>query len=276
MARFAVLSVVLFWVTFATTKERVKPPVGQTSSVRGELRELGRNRPWVILLFAAAFSTTFIVLRSGSTLFYYKYVVGDDGSPLLFGTFDRTTIFLSSGMASMMLGSACLGIFARAADKRTLAVILTLITAVCYTSFYVLPPHDFALQLAVNAIGTLCMGPTSALVWAMYADVADYGEWKFGRRSTGLVYSASLFALKTGTMMAGWLLPMFLNWFGFVPNVAQSASALAGITLAFSIMPGIFACLKGVALWVYPLRQPEVERIERELGERRAAAAVSI
>jgi glycoside/pentoside/hexuronide:cation symporter, GPH family len=276
MAMFAVLSVVLFWVTFATTKERVKPPVGQTSSVRGELRELGRNKPWVILLFAAAFSTTFIVLRSGSTLFYYKYVVGDDGSPLLFGTFDRTTIFLSSGMASMMLGSACLGIFARAADKRTLAVILTLITAVCYTSFYVLPPHDFALQLAVNAIGTLCMGPTSALVWAMYADVADYGEWKFGRRSTGLVYSASLFALKTGTMMAGWLLPMFLNWFGFVPNVAQSASALAGITLAFSIMPGIFACLKGAALWVYPLRQPEVERIERELGERRAAAAVSI
>src|SRR5688572_29180892 len=65
MAMFAVLSVLLFWVTFATTRERVTPPAGQTSSIKGELKELGRNRPWLILLFAAAFSTTFIVMRSG-------------------------------------------------------------------------------------------------------------------------------------------------------------------------------------------------------------------
>lgn len=275
MAMFAVLSVVLFWVTFATTRERVKPPPEQKSSIRGELRELAQNRPWLILLFAAVFSTSFIVMRSGSTLFYFKYVVRDDGSPILFGTFDRTTIFLSTGMASMMLGSACLGIFARAADKRTLAVALTLITALTFASFYFLPPDSFGLLLVVNAVGTLCMGPTSALVWAMYADVADYGEWKFGRRSTGLVYSASLFALKTGTMIAGWLLPMFLNWFGFVPNVGQAAGAMFGITLAFSVMPGLLALLKAAALWIYPLHQREVERIERELGERRALGAVA-
>lgn len=272
MALFAVLSVALFWVTFFTTRERVKPPVGQVSSIRGELKELVQNRPWMILLFAAAFSTTFIVLRSGSTLFYFKYLVGDDGSPVLFGTLDRSSIFLATGMASMMLGSACLGIFARAADKRSLAVTLTLITAACYASFYFLPPDNFPLLLAINAIGTLCMGPTSALVWAMYADVADFGEWKFGRRSTGLVYSASLFALKTGTTMAGWLLPMFLNWFGFVPNIEQSATALLGISLSFSVMPGVLALLKALALWLYPLHQREVERIERELAERRTAA----
>jgi glycoside/pentoside/hexuronide:cation symporter, GPH family len=271
MAMFAVLSVALFWVTFATTRERVKPPPHQIASVKGELKELVKNRPWLILLFAAVFSTSFIVMRSGSTLFYFKYCVGDDGSPVLFGWMDRSTIFLASGMASMMLGSACLGIFARAADKRTLAVILTLITAVSYSSFYFLPPDNFGLLLAVNAVGTLCMGPTSALVWAMYADVADYGEWKFGRRSTGLVYSASLFALKTGTMVAGWLLPMFLSWFGFVSNVQQSPGALLGLTLAFSLVPGFFALLKAAALWVYPLRRPEVDRIERELNARRAA-----
>jgi GPH family glycoside/pentoside/hexuronide:cation symporter len=272
MAMFAVLSVALFWVTFVTTRERVKPPAGQATSVREELAELGKNRPWMILLFAAVFSTTFIVMRSGSTLFYFKYVVGDDGTPVLFGQLDRSTIFLATGMASMMLGSACLGIFARAADKRTLAVVLTLLTAVSFLSFYVLPPDNFGLLLIVNAIGTLCMGPTSALVWAMYADVADYGEWKFGRRSTGLVYSASLFALKTGTMLAGFMLPLFLDWFGFVPNVGQSAGALLGITIAFSIMPGFFAVLKAGALWIYPLRQPEVEHIERELAERRAGS----
>jgi glycoside/pentoside/hexuronide:cation symporter, GPH family len=270
MAIFAVISVILFWICFASTKERVLPPAGQKSHVLGELKELAKNRPWVILLAVAVFSTSFITLRSGSTLFYFKYCVADDGVPILFGKFDRATLFLSSGMACMMLGTACLGIFARMADKRSLAALLSLITGASFASFYLLPTDNFGLLLAVNAVGTFCMGPTSALVWAMYADVADYGEWKFGRRSTGLVYSASLFALKTGTMIAGWLLPWFLDRFGFVRNVEQTASAMLGITLAFSLMPGILAALKAATLWLYPLDQTKVDLIERELRERRA------
>jgi GPH family glycoside/pentoside/hexuronide:cation symporter len=273
MAIFAVLSVLLFWVTFATTRERVKPPPGQKANVAEELTELWKNRPWMILLVAAVFSTSFIALRAGSTIFYFKYYVADDNSPILFGYLDRVTVFLSTGMACMMLGTACLGLFARMADKRILAVILSLTTALMFALFYVLPPDNFALLLVVNAIGTFAMGPTSALVWAMYADVADYGEWKFGRRSTGLVYSASLFALKTGTMVAGWLLPLFLDRFGFVRNVQQTESALLGILLAFSIVPGIFASLKAAALWIYPLHRGEVLRIEAALRERRAAVS---
>jgi hypothetical protein len=96
MAIFAIVSVILFWITFVTTKERVKPPAGQKSNVIGELRELIYNWPWVMLLIASVFSTTFIALRSGSTVFYFKYVVGDDGMPIFLGL-DRTTIFLSTG-----------------------------------------------------------------------------------------------------------------------------------------------------------------------------------
>lgn len=272
MAIFAVLSVFLFWTTFATTKERVAPPPGQKTDVVGELKELLKNRPWVILLFGAVFSTAFIAMRSGSTLFYFKYLVGDDTAPVLFGRLDRVTVFLSTGMACMMLGTACVGPITRLFDKRTLAVALTLTTAATFALFYVLPTENFWLLVAVNAAGTFCMGPTSALVWAMYADVADYGEWKFGRRSTGLVYSASLFALKTGTMFAGWLLPLFLDRYGFVPNVAQSPEASMGILVAFSLLPGVFAALKAAALWVYPLSRSEVARIERELAARRALA----
>jgi GPH family glycoside/pentoside/hexuronide:cation symporter len=269
MAIFAVLSVLLFWVTFATTKERVTPPPGQKTNVRGELLELWRNRPWIVLLVATVFSTSFIAMRAGSSIFYFKYCAGDAGAPVLFGYLDRVTIFLASGSACMMLGTACLGLFARMADKRTLAVILTLTSAVAFALFYVIPAHDFALQLAINGVGTFALGPTSALVWAMYADVADYGEWKFGRRSTGLVYSASLFALKTGTMVAGWLLPLFLDRFGFIRNVPQSPAALHGILLAFSVVPGIFAACKAAALALYPLNRREVLRIESALRERR-------
>ncbi len=74
--------------------------------------------------------------------------------------------------------------------------------------------------------------------------MADYGEWKFGRRSTGLVYSASLFAIKTGNLIGGFLLPLFLARFGYVKDAVQTPTALLGITLAFSLVPGFIALLK--------------------------------
>ncbi|MBI4662887.1 MAG: MFS transporter [Verrucomicrobia bacterium] len=140
------------------------------------------------------------------------------------------------------------------------------------TSFFFLPKDSFGLQLALNAFAQFCAGPTSALTWALYGDVADYGEWKYGRRSMGLVYSASLFAIKTGMVVGGFLLPLFLDQFGFVRNAAQTTTALLGITLAFSIAPGFLALLKAGALMIYPLNQKRVDEIERELAARRASS----
>ncbi len=273
MLIFAALSAVMFLVCFATTRERVTVPPGQKHHAWGEVKELLRNYPWIMLLLSAIFSLTFIGLRNGSAIYYFKYVAGYDNQPVLFGQFDRFTVFVSLGMACQMLGSYCLSFFARVADKRVLSYSLTIFTAVCWATFYVIPRDNFALQLAVQALGCFCMGPASALVWAMYADVADYGEWKFGRRSTGLVYSASLFAIKTGTALAGLLLPWVLAKYGYLPNVAQTASSIVGITLTFSLFPAGFAVLKAIALWIYPLSQTRVNEIEKDLTARRAAAS---
>lgn len=273
MLIFAALSVVMFFICFATTKERVTVPKGQKTHAWGELKELVRNYPWVMLLLSSIFSLTFIGLRNGSAIYYFKYVAGYDNQPILFGQLDRFTVFISLGMACQMLGSYCLSFFARVADKRVLSVGLTLVTAVCWAAFYAIPKDNFPLQLAVQALGTFCMGPASALVWAMYADVADYGEWKFGRRSTGLVYSASLFAIKTGTAVAGLLLPWILAKYGYVANVMQTAASVLGITLTFSLFPALFAVLKAIALWIYPLGKNKVDQIEKDLSARRAAAS---
>ena len=73
MAIFAVISVIMFWITFATVRERVTPPPKQKTNVIEELGELFRNWPWVMLLIAAVFSMTFVSLQAGSTLFFFKY-----------------------------------------------------------------------------------------------------------------------------------------------------------------------------------------------------------
>ena len=35
---------------------------------------------------------------------------------------------------------------------------------------------------------SFCAGIVSPLMWSMYADIADYSEWKTGRRATGLIF----------------------------------------------------------------------------------------
>ena len=269
MAIFALVSVALILTTFATTRERVTPPPQQKTNVREELGELFKNWPWIVLLVASIFSNAFSALRSGSTIFYFKYVLGFDSAPFIW-TLDRTTLFLASGALGLVLGTLCLGPIARKIDKKYYAAALSTVTGLCFLGFYFVPKGQFGLMVAVNMMAQFCAGPTSALTWALYGDVADYGEAKYGRRSTGLVYSASLFSIKAGILIGGFLVPLFLARFGYVKGaVTQTADALFGIAIAFSIGPALFALLKAAALMIYPLDQKRVDEIERELAGRR-------
>jgi GPH family glycoside/pentoside/hexuronide:cation symporter len=269
MAIFAAVSVALILITFATTKERVTPPPQQKTNVREELAELFKNWPWVVLLIASIFSNAFSALRSGSTIFYFKYVQGHGSAPVFWGL-DRTTLFLTSGALGLVLGTVCLGPIARKIDKKYYAAALSLVTGVCFLSFFFVPKGHFGLMVALNILAQFCAGPTSALTWALYADVADYGEFKYGRRSTGLIYSASLFSIKAGILIGGFLVPLFLARFGYMKGAeTQTAQALLGIAIAFSIGPALFALLKSIALLIYPLDQKRVDEIEAELAARR-------
>jgi GPH family glycoside/pentoside/hexuronide:cation symporter len=137
--------------------------------------------------------------------------------------------------------------------------------------FFVIPPEQYLLMVIVNCLGTFIVGPTPALVWAMYADTADYGEWKSGRRTTGLVFSALQFAQKLGLAVGAGLSGFILSLFGFVANQAQSELSITGIRLMFSVFPAALAIAGVVAVYFYPLKDVKVAEIERELNARHGA-----
>ncbi len=272
MAIFAVASVALFLVTFLTTRERVQPPANQQHNLKEELGELLKNKPWVILFYGAVASTTFLVLRDSVTIQYFKYVVGVSDEKYWW-IFDQASLFLGAAKLSNVAGILCVGLFLGNYDKKPLAVVLCLITALSVLAFFFIPADQFGLMIAVNTIGTFVYGPTAAIIWSMYGDVAAYGEYKFGRRSTGLVHSAQLFSLKTGSMIAGSLAGALLAYFGFVANEVQTERSILGITLMFSVIPAVFALIKAWAIWAYPLDAKKMAEIETALAERKAAEA---
>jgi GPH family glycoside/pentoside/hexuronide:cation symporter len=275
MAVFGVASVLMFLTTYFTTRERVAPqPPERDVSVLADLKLLISNRPWLVMIGAAICTLANVAVRGAVTVHYFKYYVGNsddtvlslgrDGTPFVLD-FDTTTLFMSSGMIAFIIGVTLTGLVGRALGKRNALVVLTLANAATIIGFFFIPPDAVVLMYAINLLGNLLAGPTPALVWALYTDVADYGEWKFGRRATGLVFSAAMFAQKMGLTIGGAASGWLLAAFGFVANQEQTPEALMGIRVMFSLIPGALALLNGIILLFYPLSIDKTEQMYREL-----------
>ncbi|MEO1081652.1 MAG: MFS transporter [Pseudomonadota bacterium] len=264
MVIFAIASIALFWVTFATTRERVKVKPRE-SDIRQDLRALLSNGPWAVLFLSAIVTLMNIAVRNGSLLYYFKYYVGDDGTPL-FLIFDKTAVFLSLGLISMIGGIVLTKYLVEHFEKRMLMITLTLLNAASMAAFYFIPPEDYWMMVFVNCLGSFVIGPTPALVWSMYADCADYGEWKTGRRITALVFSTVQFAQKMGLAVGAGVLGIVLGAFGFVANEVQSEGSLLGIRLMFSILPAALAIAGAVFILFYRIDARTISQMEDELA----------
>jgi GPH family glycoside/pentoside/hexuronide:cation symporter len=261
MAVFGALATILFAVTFATTRERVQPPITQTASLKNDLRDLMRNRPWLILLVMSISSLAYAIIRSGSTVYYFKYCVGDEG---------LASLFMVTGTVAVIAGVAMTQFLARRIGKKRLYIGVMGLSSVLTCLFFFLPPEQTVPIFVLNIVTMLVMAPQAPLIWAMYADTADYSEWQNGRRATGLVFSAATFAQKFGIALgggaAGWLLAMF----GFVANAEQTPNTLRGIRLMMSIIPGVAAAIAAVAALAYELDDRFMGRIATDLAARKS------
>ena len=277
MACLSVLAISLLLTTFATTRERVPPPPGQQGDLPRDLRALLTNRPWLLIGGATVFQLAFIVVRSSSVAYYFKYYVGNQqlqvlGStiPLSFETFSSS--FLISGSLVTIGATTLTGWFAARFGKGAAYTGFLAISAVAQALFFVVEPQNVLTIYVLNLIVSFAWGPVSALQWAMYTDAADHLEWTKGRRLTGLLMAASLFALKMGLAIGGSFVGWILEYHGFVANVEQTAESLGGIRLLMSLYPALFGAV-GVALMLfYPLNNRVMFQIEGDLRERREAA----
>ena len=266
MLVYAVFAVLLYFATFAMTRERVQPPPKQETSLAADLKDLLRNRPWVVLCGVGIAALTFGNIRNTVTIYYFENVVPGGGD--YFGP------VMTTGAIAFILGVMATSPLAKRFGKRNFYLVSMSLTALLTFGFYFVPPENIELVWAANTLINFCAAPTAPLVWAMYADTADYSEWKWGRRATGLVFSAASFAQKLGWAIggagAGWL----LAFYGYLPNVAQSPRTVHGIVLMMSVIPAIAAVAAVAALWFYEIDEETVKRMTADLEARRGPEPV--
>jgi len=261
----------MFFYTFSATRERVSPPEKQKTSLLVDLLDLVRNIPWLVLFFIGIFTLSFVSIRNGAIMYYFKYYSAEKTWILGGMHLDLASIFMLAGtlaaIAAILLTTKLSQLFGK---KNTYIICMTT-TAVLTLVYYLLKPEQTVLMLIFQIVINFTAGPTAPLVWSMYADTADYSEWKTRRRATGLVFSAASSAQKFGWTIGGALTGILLQYVGYKANMDphNNPDAVEGIRKMISVIPAIGAGLAAISMIFYSLNDKRMAKIEVLLHARR-------
>jgi GPH family glycoside/pentoside/hexuronide:cation symporter len=274
---YALVGMILWLVCFSSTKERVTPPADQGSSFFRDLGDVVTNVPWLVLFLLGIFTLGYVSIRNGCVAYYFKYYVGEqDVLGMRLGPEALISAFFVVGSIATLFGTSMVAPIAQRIGKKPLYMIMMGIASVLTVAFYFLPPEAVVTMFVLQIAATAIMGPTAALVFAMYADASDYSEWKTGRRSTGLVFAASSFAQKMGWSVGGIATGVILAAFGYQAEIKQTPETLHGLKLLVSFVPAIGSILATILPLFYSLDDQRMKEIGRELEQRRATGKVPV
>ena len=237
---FGFVSIAAFLCTFFGTKERVRANEAGEQKVEENvpfvtgIRALFQNKYWIMMTGMLALFFLMYSVNGGATVYYAKDILGD-----------KNLVSTINGIFNIVqiLGMFFIAMLVKKFGKRnvfSLGLILDII-GMLVLNFSGGSMPVIVVSSVIRGIGNACGGAT---MWAMVSDTIDYGEWKTGYRTEGLVNSACSFGYKIGNGIGSALLGVILEVGGYVGNAAaQTASALTSIRICFVWIPiAVYAC----------------------------------
>jgi len=288
MTALAIFGTIMLLITFFTTKERIVPKPEQKSSVKEDLGDLVKNKPWLIMLTLTTLVFVTLAMKGGSYVYYFENYVDKDQlalfiKPILdflssiglnhFGDDPISAgfgLFNAGGIIFMIVGITLSKRLADKYGKRDIFGLFLFISTLFVLAFYFYPPQSVSLMFFSQIFHGFFYGITIPILWAMIADVADYSEWKNNRRATAIIFSAMMVGLKAGLSIGGSLTTYLLGLFDYIPNsLVQPETAINGIKLLVSIFPAIPFLLGVALLFFYEINKEMEVKIEADLKKRR-------
>jgi glycoside/pentoside/hexuronide:cation symporter, GPH family len=312
MTLWAVLCLVLFLITFATTRERIQPLNREKSLPKQDFVNLLKNNPWKIMFLMTLCHFCILSFRGGALYDYYHHfadkgalydwvqklgLVLPAGTPATGGILDTLGYIVHGDRADLansnvadvansiinMLGTGITIIvillsppLARKFGKKAVAVAGFGLACLGTLAFYFLSPTNVNGMVALTAFIAIAYAPTIPLIWAIYADVADYSEWKTGRRFTGMVFATIGFGLKAGLAIGSASFLKIMQWFfNYDTQLPDALPAVQGYRVCSGLVVGSLFGVCTLLLIAYQINKNMTIQMADELAERRRKSAVA-
>lgn len=295
MTWMAIIGTVLLLITFLTTRERIIPKPEQASTLKEDLSDLFKNKPWIIMLTLTILVFITLAMKGGSYVYYFNNYVDEVAlhsfiQPILdflnrigLNFFESDVpsagfgLFNAGGIIFSMIGIAVSRKLADKFGKRDVFGTALFIATLFVISFFFYNPKDVGLMFLAQALHMFFYGVTTPILWAMIADVADYSEWINNRRATAIIFSAMMVGLKAGLAIGGAIVTGILGLYGYVSKDAVSAgqelvqpeSVAQGAKMLVSIYPSIPFLIGVALLFFYEINKNKEIQIQQDLLSKR-------
>ncbi len=259
----SILLAVCLIITFYSTKERVAPPKTQKTNLGKDLKDLMRNKAWLVLLVVGLLFNIYNSIKQGIVVIYFTHYL-------------HNQLLAASYMVGLMLasigGAMITAWLSKKLGKRKLFIYALIFSGAVNALLAFCGPNNIGSIFAIGIISEFAAAIFPTLFFVMLGDAADYSEFLNKRRATGLVYSAGSFATKFGGGIAGAIIGLILAAFHYdgMDSVAIQG-AIPGIIMLMSWIPAIIVLIATGLMNLYPLSQEKMDEITLELNNRRNA-----
>ena len=262
MGVMAIIALFMFLFCFAFVRERIEPAIPTKHALKSDLKDIWKNDQWVRILLLTFCNVCPGFIRMAATMYYVTWVMEKSTS--------FASMFISLGVIGMMLGSALAKPLADKFCKLKVFFWANIILTFLSFGFYYLDPHATSLILVAYFILNIMHQLPSPLHWSLMADVDDYGEWKTGKRVTGISFSGNIFFIKVGLGVAGAMVGFLLSAYGYTAGASQqSAQAINGIMMLFTLIPAIGYLITACVVRLLKVDRETMKTIQADLEIRR-------
>ncbi|MEE1070316.1 MAG: MFS transporter [Paludibacteraceae bacterium] len=261
---FSCVGIILFLISFATTQERVSPPKRQETDMKHDFKYLFKNRPWVVLMIVGVVSFIMFAIQNISAGYYFKYYLDAESKSQIFNILGTVALIIAIPMTKPLV---------KKFGAKQLYIVCSILSGLFFCLLF-FAGKNFVLINIFNCLGKVAYAPAISLLWTMLADTADYGEWKFNRRTTGLCLSAAVFAQKIGWSIGAAIFGAIMSYIHFDGSLAititqSNTEIMNTIHWMFGIVPGVLYASCALLLLFYNLDSKTMDQMKKELELRR-------
>ena len=234
----------------STTKKKEKQGFKQFINL------LKTNKPLRIVLLSMLVLELSNSIKGTISIYYIKYN---------FNAEMMIPVVTSIGMAASILGGIMSPYIAKKLGKKNTAILGLIASAIGSLVIFLLSYSSLPLLIFVNFIVGIFDGAGYITLTSMVADCVEYGEWKTGTRSEGMIFSLNIFKSKIASAIGGSLCGYILAYIGYNANSAQSTFTLNGIHLIQTLIPCVIIIISFLLLRSYNLSEAEYDAIVDDL-----------
>ena len=252
------LVIALCWWCVLSIKERFGPAGNHRVNWGEGLRQVLRNRPFIILLVSytvAAFGSN---LPATLILYYVQYVLGSVNADLFLVLYFVTGILFLPGWIRV----------AKNIGKKYAWITSMAVNTGAFIGVFFLGPEDdwiYGILVFLSGIG---FGATLAIPSAMQADVIDYDELLTGERREGQYIGLWSIAKKLAAALGVGISLSLLGISGYSPNVEQSENVVFYLRILYALVPSVCNLIALAIALAYPINSARHEAIRAAIQDR--------